>query len=130
MARVPKVWRSQCVVAPRSRSRSFAGRLDALSPLRVLARGYAVAFDERGHALRAAGEARPGDRSSQGDRPPQQDRGRGPQDRGGPRQGDNRGSVGAGAPAGLPGTVAGVEAGAGPPSAAIPAVAMIIKDKS
>jgi exodeoxyribonuclease VII large subunit len=39
-----------------------AGQLDALSPLRVLARGYAVAFDQRGHALTRAEQARPGER--------------------------------------------------------------------
>jgi hypothetical protein len=32
-----------------------------LSPLRVLARGYAVAFDRRGHALRSAAETKPGE---------------------------------------------------------------------
>ncbi|GAC1594840.1 MAG: hypothetical protein NVS4B10_02860 [Myxococcales bacterium] len=46
----------------RHRFEGLAGRLDALSPLRVLARGYAVAFDERGHALRSAAEANVGDR--------------------------------------------------------------------
>ena len=45
----------------RQRFEGLAGRLDALSPLRVLARGYAVAFDQRGRALRSSGEARPGD---------------------------------------------------------------------
>ena len=40
----------------------LAGRLDALSPLRVLARGYAVAFDERGHALISAAQVQPGER--------------------------------------------------------------------
>src|SRR5450432_2795969 len=39
-----------------------AGQLDAMSPLRVLARGYAVAFDERGHAVKKAGQVRPGER--------------------------------------------------------------------
>jgi exodeoxyribonuclease VII large subunit len=36
------------------------GRLDAMSPLRVLARGYAVAFDASGHAVRDAAEVNPG----------------------------------------------------------------------
>jgi len=44
----------------RSRFEQAVGRLDAMSPLRVLARGYAVAFDERGHALRDAREVQPG----------------------------------------------------------------------
>ena len=38
-----------------------AARLDALSPLRVLARGYAVATREDGRALRSAADAQPGD---------------------------------------------------------------------
>jgi exodeoxyribonuclease VII large subunit len=45
----------------RQRFEGLAGRLDALSPLRVLARGYAVAFDRRGHALRAASETKAGE---------------------------------------------------------------------
>jgi exodeoxyribonuclease VII large subunit len=48
--------------ARRQRFESLAGRLDALSPLRVLARGYAVAFDERGHALLRADQVQPGER--------------------------------------------------------------------
>lgn len=44
------------------RFEGLAGRLDALSPLRVLARGYAVAFDERGHVVKSAGQVQPGDR--------------------------------------------------------------------
>ncbi len=40
----------------------LAARLDAMSPLKVLARGYAIATDARGHALRAATDVRPGDR--------------------------------------------------------------------
>jgi exodeoxyribonuclease VII large subunit len=39
-----------------------AGQLDALSPLRVLARGYAVAFDGRGQAVKSAAQVRPGER--------------------------------------------------------------------
>src|SRR5207244_9649650 len=52
----------RALAARRHRFEGLAGRLDALSPLRVLARGYAVAFDERGHALLHAEAARPGDR--------------------------------------------------------------------
>ncbi|MEZ4446504.1 MAG: exodeoxyribonuclease VII large subunit [Polyangiaceae bacterium] len=39
-----------------------AARLDALSPLSVLARGYAIAVTETGRALRSAAEVRAGDR--------------------------------------------------------------------
>jgi len=45
----------------RARFEQAVGRLDAMSPLRVLARGYAVAFDAHGHALRDASEVKPGD---------------------------------------------------------------------
>ena len=38
-----------------------AGRLDALSPLRVLGRGYAIALDSEGRAVKRAGELSPGD---------------------------------------------------------------------
>jgi exodeoxyribonuclease VII large subunit len=38
-----------------------AARLDALSPLRVLARGYAVATREDGHAVRSVADVSPGD---------------------------------------------------------------------
>jgi exodeoxyribonuclease VII large subunit len=51
----------RALAARRHRFEGLAGRLDALSPLRVLARGYAVAFDERGHALLRAGDVRPGE---------------------------------------------------------------------
>ncbi len=39
----------------------LAGRLDALSPLKVLARGYALASREDGTVIRAAGELSPGE---------------------------------------------------------------------
>jgi len=38
----------------RSRVQELAGRMDALSPLNTLARGYAVARDAEGHALGSA----------------------------------------------------------------------------
>ncbi len=38
-----------------------AGRLNALSPLGVLSRGYAIAFDEKGRAVRDAGSLSEGD---------------------------------------------------------------------
>jgi exodeoxyribonuclease VII large subunit len=40
----------------------LAGRLHALSPLAVLGRGYAIATDEAGRAIRSADEVAPGDR--------------------------------------------------------------------
>ncbi len=45
----------------RSRFEQAVGRLDAMSPLRVLARGYAVAFNAQGHALRDAADVRAGE---------------------------------------------------------------------
>lgn len=41
---------------------SLAGRLDAMSPLKVLGRGYAIATRADGHAVRDANEVQPGDR--------------------------------------------------------------------
>jgi exodeoxyribonuclease VII large subunit len=38
-----------------------SARLDALSPLKVLARGYAIATRDDGRAVRSAGDVRPGD---------------------------------------------------------------------
>lgn len=46
----------------RHRFEGLSGRLEALSPLKVLARGYAVAFDERGHALTKASQVEAGER--------------------------------------------------------------------
>jgi exodeoxyribonuclease VII large subunit len=52
----------RALAARRHRFEGLAGRLDALSPLRVLARGYAVAFDPRGHALLASSQVAAGER--------------------------------------------------------------------
>src|SRR5205085_7601893 len=46
----------------RARLAVAAASLDALSPLAVLRRGYAMAQDERGKLLRAANESNVGDR--------------------------------------------------------------------
>ena len=48
--------------AARAQLARQAASLDALSPLRVLARGYAIAERPDGHVLRSAAEAAPGDR--------------------------------------------------------------------
>ena len=39
----------------------YAAALDAMSPLKVLARGYAVATDADGAVLRSAAQTQPGD---------------------------------------------------------------------
>ncbi|MBR6259779.1 MAG: exodeoxyribonuclease VII large subunit, partial [Oscillospiraceae bacterium] len=41
---------------------ALSSKLDALSPLKVLGRGYAIAKKEDGNVLRSAGEVSPGDR--------------------------------------------------------------------
>jgi len=65
VSRLKEKLRSQIHKLLAQRRQTFvraAGQLDAMSPLRVLARGYAVAFDERGHAVKKAGQVRPGER--------------------------------------------------------------------
>lgn len=52
----------RALAARHHRFQGLAGRLDALSPLRVLARGYAVAFDEQGHVVSRSAQVAPGDR--------------------------------------------------------------------
>ena len=43
---------------------ALAAKLDALSPLKVLGRGYSIALDSEGRAVKEAGQLRPGDRLS------------------------------------------------------------------
>ena len=45
----------------RQRFVAQVAKLDAMSPLKVLTRGYAVVSDEDGHIIRSAGEVHPGD---------------------------------------------------------------------
>ena len=54
---------SRCQDRAGARFRHAAGRLDTLSPLAVLARGYAVAWNEdKTRVLRDAAQTRAGDR--------------------------------------------------------------------
>jgi exodeoxyribonuclease VII large subunit len=57
-----KALAGRALAARRHRYEGLTARLDALSPLKVLARGYAVAFDERGHALLQAAQVLAGER--------------------------------------------------------------------
>ncbi len=50
------------LAAGKQRYVRLAASLDAMSPLRVLARGYAIASDSRGQTVRRAGALTPGDR--------------------------------------------------------------------
>ena len=50
------------LAGPRRRLEGLAASLDAMSPLKVLGRGFAVAADERGQILRRAADVAPGDR--------------------------------------------------------------------
>jgi len=45
----------------RSQLGNLAGRLETLSPLQTLARGYAICSDAEGHVLRSADQVQPGD---------------------------------------------------------------------
>ncbi len=54
-------WPRRQLAQEQERLRSTAGRLDALSPLRVLARGYALVQLPDGRVLRAAADVRVGD---------------------------------------------------------------------
>lgn len=49
------------VESHRRELRGLAGRLDALSPLAVLSRGYAIAREETGAVIKDAGQVHPGD---------------------------------------------------------------------
>jgi exodeoxyribonuclease VII large subunit len=50
------------VAEDRARVSALVGRLDAMSPVAVLARGYAIVTRRDGHAVRAASEVSPGER--------------------------------------------------------------------
>ncbi|HZR10884.1 MAG TPA: exodeoxyribonuclease VII large subunit [Myxococcales bacterium] len=57
-----KALAARALAARRHRYEGLTARLDALSPLKVLARGYAVVFDPRGHAVLDAAQVLPGER--------------------------------------------------------------------
>ncbi len=46
----------------RSRTEQLSGRLQALSPLNILERGYALVFDEKGSLIKSSGQTPPGKR--------------------------------------------------------------------
>ncbi len=48
------------VAAAKQRFTGLAAGLDAMSPLKVLGRGYSLALDDDGHILRSVGQMRPG----------------------------------------------------------------------
>jgi exodeoxyribonuclease VII large subunit len=59
-ARLDRAMRARMAEAKRV-AEMHAGRLDGLSPLRVMARGYAVVYRaDDGHLVRRAGELQPG----------------------------------------------------------------------
>jgi len=53
---------ARLLTTARGRLATDAARLDALSPLKVLGRGYALAFGPGGRLVRAATDVAPGDR--------------------------------------------------------------------
>lgn len=53
-------WANQAIAARRTRLSALSGRLDALSPLATLGRGYAVATDTTGRTLAATKDFAPG----------------------------------------------------------------------
>lgn len=53
---------SQCLALLRRKHVLFAAKLDTLSPLKTLARGYSIALDAEGNPLRSTAQARKGDK--------------------------------------------------------------------
>ena len=51
-----------CIAKAERRLAGAAGKLDALSPLKVMSRGYAIPVTDAGAVIRSAGDVRPGDR--------------------------------------------------------------------
>jgi exodeoxyribonuclease VII large subunit len=52
----------RALTSRRQRYEGTKGRLEALDPLKVLARGYSVTFDERGHVVQSAAQVVAGER--------------------------------------------------------------------
>ena len=50
------------ITMSRARFRELAGSLDALSPLKVLGRGYSIARDENGRVIKRVGDVKTGDK--------------------------------------------------------------------
>jgi exodeoxyribonuclease VII large subunit len=62
LARLSDVPLRAALRAWRARAEGIGGRLEAVSPLAVLKRGYVVVSDANGHALTESGQVRPGQR--------------------------------------------------------------------
>lgn len=52
---------SGAIAAKKGKMQYLCGRMDALSPLKVLSRGYSITMHESGVPVRSAGELKPGD---------------------------------------------------------------------